>query len=122
MFATEFIKKFPLIPTEDEGRLNNPKFRENFIVKVFSFYRLRNLFKRKFSLGAPVNFHTRHKFLLLAHSRKHYDELGRLVAKPKALSLENLKDKYGKIFMGAFSFISTPKKNTDVLLQYDGVF
>ncbi|MZH14663.1 MAG: DUF1722 domain-containing protein [Nitrospinae bacterium] len=120
MFAAEFIKNFPLVPTEDEGRLNNPKFRENFIVKVFSYYRLQNLFRRKFSLGALVNFHTRNKFLLLAHSRKHYDELGRLVAKPKALSVEDLKDRYGKIFMEALSFIATNKKNTDVLLHMMG--
>ena len=46
MFAKEFTENYPLIPTEDEGRLNDPKIRENFIVKVFSFYRLQNLFNK----------------------------------------------------------------------------
>ena len=120
MFAQAFTKAFPIVPTEDEGRLNDPRIRENFIVKVFSFYRLQALFKQKFSLGALVKFHTRQKFLLLAHSRKHYDTLGQLVGKPKSMSLEKLKVKYGEIFMEALTFKATPKKNTDVLLHMMG--
>ncbi len=120
MFAQAFTQKFPLIPTEDEGRLNDSKIRENFIVKVFSFYRLQNLFEKGFSSGALVKFHTQHKFLLLAHSRKHYDSLGQLVAKPKSIKAEELKEKYGKVFMEALSLKSTPKKNTDVLLHMMG--
>ena len=95
MFAAAFTKAFPIVPTEDEGRLNDPRIRENFIVKVFSFYRLQDLFKQKFSLGSLVKFHTQQKFLLLAHSRKHYDNLGQLVAKPKSMGIEILKIKYG---------------------------
>ena len=34
VFAAKRIKKFPFFPTEDEGRLNDPKIRENFIVKI----------------------------------------------------------------------------------------
>ncbi|MBC8283884.1 MAG: DUF523 and DUF1722 domain-containing protein [Nitrospinae bacterium] len=120
IFADAFTRKFPLVPTEDEGRLNDPKIRENFIVKVFSFYRLQALFKKQFSLGALVKFHTQQKFLLLAHSRKHYDALGQLVAKPKSMGMEVLKEKYGKIFMEAFTLKATPKKNTDVLLHMMG--
>jgi len=120
MFAAKFIQKFPLVPTEDEERLNNSRIRENFIVKVFSFYRLQTLYKKNFSLGALVKFHTQQKFLLLAHSRKHYEALGQLVAKPKAISKEALKEIYGKIFMEAFTFKATQKKNTDVLLHMMG--
>ena len=120
MFAQAFTKAFPIVPTEDEGRLNDPRIRENFIVKVFSFYRLQDLFKQKFSLGSLVKFHTQQKFLLLAHSRKHYDNLGQLVAKPKSMGIEILKIKYGEIFMKALTFKATPKKNTDVLLHMMG--
>lgn len=120
LFAKAFTRKFPLIPTEDEGRLNDPRIRENFIVKVFSFYRLQNLLNKGFSSGALVKFHTQHKFLLLAHSRKHYSALGELVAHTKAFKPSELKEKYGNIFMEAFSLKSTPKKNTDVLLHMMG--
>ena len=120
LFAKAFTNKFPLVPTEDEGRLNDPMIRENFIVKVFSFSRLKDLFKINFSIGKLVQFHTQQKFLLLAHSRKYYDELGQLVAKPKSLTKETLKEIYGKTFMKALSFKATPKKNTDVLLHMMG--
>lgn len=122
MFAQAFTSKFPLVPTEDEGRLNDPRIRENFIVRVFCLYRFQSLLKEKFSLKIWVDFHTRHKFLLLAHSRKHYDTLGKLVAHAKSLRPSEFKDKYGKIFMEALTFKSTPKKNTDVLLHMMGFF
>ena len=122
VFAKAFINKFPLVPTEDEGRLNDPMIRENFIVKVFSFSRLKDLFQKNFSIGKLVRFHTQQKFLLLAHSRKYYDELGHLVAKPKSLSPDILMEKYGNIFMKALSFKATQKKNTDVLLHMMGFF
>ena len=122
IFAQAFTKAFPLIPKEDEGRLNDPKIRDNFIVRVFSFYRLQTLFNKQFSLGALVEFHTQQKFLLLAHSRKHYDTLGKLVAKSKSMGRTVLKKKYGEIFMAALEFKATPKKNTDVLLHMMGFF
>ena len=120
MFANAFINSFPLVPTEDEGRLNDPRIRENFIVRVFSFKRFNRLLNEKFSLGKWVKFHTQHKFLLLAHSRKHYDDLGELVAHSKTIKPLELKKKYGKLFMEALTSKSTPKKNTDVLLHMMG--
>ena len=120
MFANAFINSFPLVPTEEEGRLNDPRIRENFIVRVFSFKRFNLLLNEKFSLGQWVKFHTQHKFLLLAHSRKHYDELGELVAHSKTIKPLELKKKYGELFMEALTSKSTPKKNTDVLLHMMG--
>ena len=122
MFANAFINSFPLVPTEDEGRLNDPRIRENFIVRVFSFKRFNLLLNQKFSLGKWVKFHTQHKFLLLAHSRKHYDDLGELVAHSKTIKPSELKKKYGELFMEALTSKSTPKKNTDVLLHMMGFF
>ena len=120
MFANAFIKRFPLVPIEDEGRLNDAKIRENFIVRVFSFNRLQNLMDKDYSRGALVDFHTRHKFLLLAHSRKHYTALGSLVANSKSLKYKEIKTQYSTLFMEALTYKSTPKKNTDVLLHMMG--
>jgi uncharacterized protein YbgA (DUF1722 family)/uncharacterized protein YbbK (DUF523 family) len=120
VFARAFIATFPLTPVEEEGRLNDMKIRENFIVRVFSFHRLQNLFQRGFSRGALVNFHTRHKFLLLSHSRKHYDALGRLVAGVGKLTPQELKTGYSQLFMEGLTYKSTPKKNTDVLIHMLG--
>jgi len=120
LFAHAFIQAFPLTPVEEEGRLNDFKIRENFIVRVFGFHRLQTLFAEKFSRKDLADFHTRHKFLLLSHSRKHYDALGRLVAATKTMSPGELKSSYSQLFMDGLTFRSTAKKNTDVLLHMMG--
>ncbi len=103
LFYSAYNKAFPLIPTEDEGRLNDAKIRENFIVRVFSFHRLHSLLNSQFSKKAWVDFHTRHKFLLLSHSRKHYTKLGHLIADAKALRSTEVKERYSQIFMEALA-------------------
>ena len=39
MFPREVMKRFPLLPVEEEGRLNDMPLRENFIERVFAYYR-----------------------------------------------------------------------------------
>jgi uncharacterized protein YbgA (DUF1722 family)/uncharacterized protein YbbK (DUF523 family) len=120
MFANSFIKALPLIPVEDEGRLHDPVIRENFIVRVFCFNRLQTLLRESFSMGKLVSFHTKHKFLILSHSKKQYDAMGKLVATGKSLNRTELKASYSSLFMEALTYKSTPKKNTDVLLHMMG--
>jgi uncharacterized protein YbgA (DUF1722 family)/uncharacterized protein YbbK (DUF523 family) len=121
VFANAFAKNFPLIPVEEEGRLNDLEIRENFLVRIFSFYRLKNsLFADKANHGTLVKFHTQHKFLLLAHSRKYYTVLGNIVACGKSNSWQQTLESYTAIFMEALTLKSTSKKNTDVLLHMMG--
>ena len=120
MFASSFVKVFPLVPVEDEGRLHDPVIREKFIVRIFCFHRLQLLVRKSFSIGSLVRFHTRHKFLILSHSRKKYDDMGELVANAKKIKTAELKTRYSKLFMAALTYKSTPKKNTDVLLHMTG--
>ncbi|MCL0044802.1 DUF523 and DUF1722 domain-containing protein [Nitrospinaceae bacterium] len=120
MFASSFMKTLPLIPVEDEGRLHDPVIRENFIVRVFCFNRLQTFLKERFTMGALVSFHTKHKFLILSHSKKQYDAMGKLVANAKKIKTAELKTRYSKLFMAALTYKSTSKKNTDVLLHMTG--
>ena len=120
MFASAFMKTLPLIPVEDEGSLHDPVIRENFIVRVFCFNRLQTFLKERFTMGALVSFHTKHKFLILSHSKKQYDAMGKLVANAKKIKTAELKTRYSKLFMAALTYKSTPKKNTDVLLHMTG--
>jgi len=122
LFAGAVMDHVPLLPIEDEGRLRDARIRENFITRVFAFYRLNTFLGKKFTHSSLVAFHTAHKFLLLAHSRKHYDALGRLVAQAKQIAPSVLKTRYAEEFMHALSFKSTPKKNADVLYHMLGFF
>lgn len=122
LFARTFMERFPLIPVEEEGRLNDPVLRENFIERMFCYRRWRELTDSRVTRGAVVVFHTNHKYLLLAHSRPHYETLGRLVADAKRHTPADLVHRYGVLFMEALAVKATVRKHTDVLHHLIGHF
>ncbi len=115
LYATELLKQLPFLPVEEEGRLNDVKLRENFIVRVFAYHRLQNLFNGNFSRAELVRFHTIHKYLLLAHSPEYYKKLGQLVANLKKYSPAQMRDAYSRMFMETLAFKTTTAKNVNVL-------
>jgi uncharacterized protein YbgA (DUF1722 family)/uncharacterized protein YbbK (DUF523 family) len=121
LFATAVIDRFPLMPAEEEGRLNDPVLRENFLERVFAYHRWQTLTKRK-SVRTLIEFHTHHKFLLLAHSERYYRRLGRLVAAATGSSLAESIETYGREFMEALAVHATAKKHSNVLEHMMGYF
>jgi len=122
VFTRMFMERFPRIPVEEEGRLADPVLREMFVERVFCLRRFRDLLARPLSRGALVDFHTDHKLLLLSHDRKHYEEMGRLVAGAKTFPIGTLYRKYEEIFMATLAHKATPKKCADVLSHMMGYF
>lgn len=122
LFARAFTDRFPRIPVEEAGRLNDPKLREHFIEKIFSFRRWRRLLAQDRSLGGLVDFHTRNKLLILSHSQEDYRKLGRLVAQGKELGADRLFEEYEALLLRALDLKTTPAKNINVLLHIMGFF
>jgi len=122
LFAMKFIERFGCVPVEDEGRLHDPLLRENFIERIFAMKRWRELLIQKSRLGGLIEFHTREKFLILAHSEKHYRQMGKLVATARSLPAGELYPLYGDLLMGALRLKSTVSKNTNVLQHLMGFF
>ncbi len=122
IFAKIFMEHFPLLPVEDEGRLHDPKIRENFIERIFTLKRWREMLAKKPTLGNLVKFHTQHKFLILSHSPKHEQSMGRLVAKAKGMPLKEAFEQYQKLLMEALKLKTTPKKHANVLMHMMGYF
>ncbi|MDY6825982.1 MAG: DUF523 and DUF1722 domain-containing protein [Bacillota bacterium] len=83
LFAESFVKSFPLLPVEDEGRLNDARLRENFIEKVFCCRRWKDFMNANPDYKKLIDFHARHKLQLMAHSMKHLARMGKLVAAGK---------------------------------------
>ena len=117
LFAKELMKKFPFLPVVEEKRLNNLQLRENFIVRVFSYIRLQELFKNYFSKNKVIEFHLNHKYLMLAHSPKHFTLLEKLVAKIKNMKPSDFKNEYERLFMEGLKYQATIKKNSVVLYR-----
>ena len=115
LFAAELKRRLPLLPVEEEGRLNDPGLRENFIVRVFAYHRVQQLLGGRYRRGDVVKFHARHKYLLMAHSPQHYKRLGQLVAQVKDYTPVEFRELYTTQFMEALQLPATARKNVNVL-------
>ena len=122
MFAKIFMEHFPLLPVEDEGRLHDPGLRENFIERIFTLKRWREVLGKKKKRGNIVDFHSKHKLLILSHSPKHYQMMGKLVAQAKDLRLKELYQQYQTLLMGSLQLKTTTKKNANALQHTMGYF
>lgn len=121
-FTTAFRERFPFVPVEEEGCLQDPVAREMFVEKMFTLKRFRDAVGRGRSRGTLVAFHTDHKLLLLAHGRTAYAEMGRLVARAKELPAATLFARYRELLMKALALPATPAKRSDVLIHMMGHF
>jgi uncharacterized protein YbgA (DUF1722 family)/uncharacterized protein YbbK (DUF523 family) len=122
LFAAVFTRSFPLLPVEEEGRLCDPVLRESFVERIFVMQRFRALLTGGRTLGRLVEFHTRHKLLLLSHSTPHYQALGRLVAAGKTLAPRALLDQYAEGLMVGLRLRATRAKHQNVLQHVLGYF
>ncbi len=122
VFAAALLRAFPHLPIEEEGRLSDPRLRENFVERVFAYRRLRSAFAGRWALRDLVAFHTTHKLQLLAHAPRAYERLGRLVARAKAVPREELRTDYEAGFMDALAVLATVRRHTNVLHHIVGFF
>ena len=122
IFARIFMDHFPLLPVEEEGRLHDPVLRENFIERVFALARWRKAVTESPGRAALVQFHTRHKLLILSHNQQLYRELGRLVSQLKDVPLKEILEQYQRRLLEVLKFKTTPKKNANVLMHIMGYF
>lgn len=122
LFAAAVAKQLPLLPMEEDERLFDANLRENFIARVFSYHRWKDFQGDSPDIGSLVAFHTSQKLLMMAHSPKHYREMGVLVAHGKEIGRQELFRRYEELFMNGLAMHATAKKNTNVLQHIMGYF
>jgi uncharacterized protein YbgA (DUF1722 family)/uncharacterized protein YbbK (DUF523 family) len=122
LFARAFTQHFPLLPVEEEGRLNDPKLRETFIEQIFTLKRWRETLALGRSMKNLVDFHSRHKLLMLSHSPANARVMGKLVADGKQKPMQSLYEQYEGLLFETLRMKSTIKKNLNVLEHILGYF
>lgn len=122
LFARAFMERFPLIPVEDDGRLHDPKLRENFIERIFVLQRWRHVRESNQSASGLVEFHTEHKLLIMSHSPKHCVQMGKLVADAGKAPLVELMNNYERLLMESLKLKATAAKHYNVLEHMLGYF
>jgi uncharacterized protein YbgA (DUF1722 family)/uncharacterized protein YbbK (DUF523 family) len=80
IYAGALMQARPLLPVEEEGRLNDADLRDNFLERVFVYARWQELNRGRVRVRDLVRFHTQHKFLIMSHDQETMRALGRLVA------------------------------------------
>ncbi len=121
IFADLLARAIPLLPMEEEGRLNDPRLRENFIERLFT-YRRWQVVEEDPSPGALVDFHSAHKLALMAHSPVAQVELGRIVAQSGRRPSAELAAEYGPKLMATMAEVATVRGHTNVLQHVQGFF
>lgn len=122
LFARAFMQRFPLLPVEDDGRLHDPKLRENFIERLFVLQRWRHVRGSNQSASGLVQFHTQHKLLIMAHSPKHSAQMGKLVAEARKAPAAELMNLYERLLVECLKLKATPAKHYNVLQHMLGYF
>ena len=122
IYAGTLIKRLPELPFEEEGRLMDPVLRENFVERVFVYHRWQQLTAQRLTAKGLVEFHTRHKFIVLAHDEKRYRELGRLVATAGRSGMAGLGRRYIRLLMQALKKPATRTRHANVLQHLFGFF
>ena len=121
-FARVLVERQPLLPVEEEGRLNDPALRESFIERIFAYARWKEAVAAGMRRGDLVAFHTAHKLALLAHSPAAYRRLGALVAGMAKGAVAPILEEYGREFMEALRVPATRGRHVNVLQHMLGYF
>ncbi len=122
VFVAICKEKFPLLPMEEEGRLQDDWLRENFIMQLFAYNSFEVLKNSTPTIKMLVDFHTKNKFLLQAKDEKIYRVLGNIVGNHEKLPFDELLSNYEYNFKTAIAKKSSIKRNRNVLEHMSGFF
>jgi len=120
VFAKALKKQYPLMPIEEEGRLHDSKLFDNFLLRVYAYNNFKKDVLEHPSLNHLMVFHSRYKYILMAHNQDQCRVLGRLLGSHKNGSLEALIDGYFNGFIEAISKPASRKSHTNALFHILG--
>ncbi|WP_121628615.1 YbgA family protein [Poseidonibacter antarcticus] len=122
IFAKEVKDKYPLLPSEEEGRLHDAWLRENFLMQIFAYKHIFEFLNTKPSLNDLITFHTSYKYLIYAKSHEAYKELGNIVANHEKKDTNIILEEYKHSFLNAIYQKGTISNTYNVVLHIYGYF
>ncbi|MCL9775743.1 YbgA family protein [Vibrio methylphosphonaticus] len=122
LYTEHLMKKMPWLPVEEDGRLNDPVLKENFISRVFGLNDFYQSMQGEPTPGKIVDFHSRYKLTLMAHNPTSYKTLGRLVAHQNEYEPGEFYQAYRLGLMEGLKHRASRKNVTNVLMHIQGYF
>ncbi|OBU16298.1 hypothetical protein AYY19_03825 [Photobacterium aquimaris] len=123
IFTQRLMNKMPWLPIEEDGRLQDPVLRENFIFRIYALDDLYRSVADGVTRDSIIKFHSRYKLCLMAHDPQAYRDLGRFVSDIHQWDdLNEFFVEYRLLFMTALKQRASRKNNTNVLMHIQGYF
>ena len=120
IYARAFCLLHPDLPVEEDGRLNDPVLRENFLTRVFAYSAWQQLRQAGLTRRGLTDFHSRYKYLLMAHNPVQYKALGHLLGSMGKNDPQELCPRYFSELMAALKKCATRRTHTNVLQHISG--
>ncbi|MCX2899918.1 YbgA family protein [Pseudomonas mandelii] len=120
IYAQAFCARHPDLPVEEDGRLNDPVLRENFLTRVFAYSDWQQLLREGLTRRGLTDFHARYKYQLMAHNPVQYKTLGNLLGTMGQTEPETLGPRYFSELMAALKKCATRRTHTNVLQHISG--
>jgi uncharacterized protein YbgA (DUF1722 family) len=108
-FVSELLRIEPLLPVEDDGRLNDARIRENFFIRAYVYRDWKILQREELTAHRLITFYSRYKYLVMAHDTTAYKEIGRLLADAGKVDIDVLTAQFIELLMSA---IKDPAKRS----------
>ena len=118
--AQAFCNRHPDLPVEEDGRLNDPVLRENFLTRVFAYSAWRDLLAQGLTRRRLTDFHARYKYLLMAHNPVQYKALGTLLGSMGQSDPAQVGPRYFSQLMAALKKCATRGTHSNVLQHISG--
>ncbi|TQV72625.1 DUF1722 domain-containing protein [Exilibacterium tricleocarpae] len=120
MYAQRLMRNFPNLPVEEEGRLGDAVLRENFVQRIFIYYRWQTLLASGATHDALCRFHAQHKMILMSRNQEMARALGRFLSEAADLALDELCQEYGARLTEILKIRASRKNHVNVLQHIQG--
>ncbi|MGE8150553.1 YbgA family protein [Pseudomonas vancouverensis] len=120
IYAQAFCALHPDLPVEEDGRLNDPVLRENFLTRVYAYSAWQQILRQGLTRRDLTEFHSRYKYLLMAHDPVQYKALGHLLGNMSDTHPDELGPRYFSELMAALKKCATRRTHTNVLQHLSG--
>ena len=120
IFASALGRADPLMPLEDDGRLNDPGLRESFVTRAYTYHDWKQLVAEGVTAGKLINFYSRYKYLAMAHHVPGYKALGRLLADAGKQDIAELTERFIATLMSTLTHRATRRSHSNVLFHLSG--
>lgn len=120
LYASRLMKNFAFLPVEEEGRLEDPHLRENFIQRVYIYSRWKAMVSDGLSLSSLQVFHANHKYIFMSHDQLKAKSLGAFVAAQQKTDIESAAPCYLEQMMQLLKTTATRNNHVNTLQHLQG--